>query len=112
MNRPVPWLWIALLGLLLLAPGASLRVVFDLLGGLTLVLVLITVLGAGAAVIGWQVLRRRVQTCPACGTLTMATEVCPACGSAFQAGDPTGIAAEARDATITVTATEVDDSSP
>jgi hypothetical protein len=95
MQRPIPWVWLLLLGLLLLAPGPAGRVFLDLLGGLTaLVLVLPLVLG-GVGWIGWQVLRRRLRTCAACGFTTLdRSPQCPACGASFEhaagasAGEP------------------------
>lgn len=110
MNRPLPWFWILLVGLLLLAPGASLRVVLDLLGGLTALLVVLGLAGAAAAFVGVQFLRQRLRTCPACGTITISTGDCPACG-APPVTDTDG-SLDARDTTITVTATEVEESSP
>lgn len=94
MQRSIPWVWLLLLGLLLLAPGPAGRVVLDLLGGLTvLVLVLPLVLG-GAGWIAWQVLRRRLRVCPACGFSSFnAAETCPACGASFEGAAATATAA-------------------
>ena len=40
MQRPIPWLWITLIGVLLIAPGLAGRLFVDVLEGITLLLVL------------------------------------------------------------------------
>lgn len=81
MQRPFPGLWVLLLGLLVLAPGPAGRLLLDLLGGLTLTLLLLPLLLAGVGVIAWKVLQSRLRTCPACGLSSLGTEQCPACGT-------------------------------
>lgn len=80
MQRPLPWFWIGLAALLLLLPGPSGRFLLDVLGGLTLTLLLLPLLAAGAGLLGWQLLRRNLRTCTACGTISFGGSVCPACG--------------------------------
>jgi rRNA maturation protein Nop10 len=113
MQRSIPWLWIVLGGLLLLAPGAIGRLLLDVAEGLTFVLVVLPLLVGGAGLIAWQVLKRRLQTCEACGFTSFATEVCPACGTLFPSA-PGGSSAtapapaiDARNVTINVDAVEV-----
>ena len=79
------WLWLLLALLLLLAPGPAGRLVLDLLGGITLLLVLLPLLLGAAGFVAWQVIQRRLRTCEACGFASMEKEVCPACGSDFAA---------------------------
>jgi hypothetical protein len=94
MQRPIPWLWLLLLGLLLLAPGPAGRVLLDLLGGLTALVLLLPLVLGGVGWIAWQVLRRRLRTCPACGFTTLeASPQCPACGASFEAS-PGAVGAE------------------
>jgi ribosomal protein L32 len=81
MQRPFPWFWIGLAALLLLLPGPSGRFLLDVLGGLTLTLLLLPLLAAGAGLLGWQLLRRNLRTCLACGTTSFGGSVCPACGT-------------------------------
>jgi hypothetical protein len=90
MQRPVPWLWIALAGLLLLLPGPSGRFLLDLLGGLTLTLILLPLLAAGAGLLAWQLLLRpRLRRCPACGITSIGVTTCPACGTSVdESADP------------------------
>lgn len=90
MERRIPWLWIGVAAALLLVPTSVGRILLDVLGGLTLTLLLLPLLLVGVALIGWQVLRRRLRTCPSCGFSSLGSETCPACGSAFDTGEPTG----------------------
>jgi hypothetical protein len=84
MQRPVPWLWIALVGLLLFLPGPSGRFLLDLLGGLTLTLILLPLLAAGAGLLAWQLLLRpRLRRCSACGMTSLGGSNCPACGASI-----------------------------
>ena len=115
MPRSFPWFWILLAALLLLLPGPAGRLLLDLLGGLTLTLLLLPLLAGGAAWIGWQVLRSRLRTCSVCGVSSFATDVCPACGSPFQVSDAaaavaseTGSGLDASKVTINVEAVEVE----
>ena len=108
MQRPIPWLWITLAAGLLLAPGLVGRLFVDVLEGFTLLLVLGPLLLAGAGLLGWQLLKRRLVTCPACGTPSFGAVVCPACGAALvdPGSKPEGAA---RDAVIDVQVSEVRD---
>lgn len=82
MPRFLPW-FLVLLALLLL-PGPAGRLLLDLLGGLTLTLLLLPLLAGGVALIAWQVLKRRLRTCPSCGVASLGQPVCPACGTLFE----------------------------
>jgi hypothetical protein len=81
-----PWFWILLPALILVLPGPARRILLDLLGGLTLTLLLLPVLVGGLAFIGWQLLRKRLRTCEACGFSCLGTTTCPACGTPFAEG--------------------------
>lgn len=112
MRISTPWLWIALAAFLLLLPGTAGRLILDLVGGITLLVVLLPLLGGAAALVGWQLLRRRLRNCPACGFTSMGSAACPSCGAPL---DPDGLAMtmpddpDPRDVTITVAATPVSD---
>jgi len=123
MSRSFPWVWVLLAAVLLLIPGPAGRLLIDLLGGLTLTLLLLPVLAGGAAFIGWQVLKRRLRTCPECGLASLGVPVCPGCGTGFATGegsDPPGWgegfgssgAIDPRDVTINVEAVDVDAAPP
>ncbi|MEB3261765.1 MAG: hypothetical protein VKK94_02270 [Cyanobacteriota bacterium] len=108
-QRPIPWFWIALGGLLLLlGPGRAGRLLIDLLGGITLTLLLLPLLLGAAGWIGWQLLRQQLRTCDVCGFTRVGGEVCPACGAASavaEGGDDSG--PDVRQMTIDVVATDV-----
>ena len=123
MARSFPWVWILLAALLLLVPGPAGRLLLDVLGGLTLTLLLLPVLAGGAAFLGWQVLKRRLRTCPECGLSSFGTPVCPGCGSVFADGEGSDASAwgegfatsgpiDPRDVTINVEAVDVDAAPP
>jgi hypothetical protein len=84
MTRSVPWFWIALALLLLLAPTPAGRLLLDLIGGLTLTLLLLPLLFGAAGFVAWQVLQRRARTCSACGFRAIGLEQCPACGAPYE----------------------------
>jgi rubredoxin len=124
MERRIPWLWIGVAAALLLVPTTAGRLLLDVIGGLTLTLLLLPLLGGALALIGWQVVRRRLHTCPNCGFASLGTEPCPACGSSFDGAGPEGLSAaapgtpfwrpkqeveiDARDVTINVEAVDVE----
>lgn len=125
MQRQLPWPWILLALLLLLAPGPAGRFLLDLLGGLTLLVLLLPLLFGVAGVVGWQLLKRRLRTCPDCGLTSMGLGVCPSCGAPLDSAtmSSTGSAdpgpagpdpvrageIRAADATIDVEVVEVED---
>lgn len=116
MSRPLPWFWIGLAALLLLLPLPAGRLLLDLLGGLTLTLLLLPLLAGAAAWIGWQVLRSRLRTCSVCGVTSLSQQRCPACGASLDHADAGSSAAaaaqpdlDASQVTINVEAVEVGD---
>ena len=119
MSRPIPWLWIALAGLLLLAPGLVGRLFVDVLEGITLLLVVVPLVLAGGGVIAWWWLRRNLNTCTVCGTTSLGQSQCPACGAVLQRGQGSGapgssssgesIVVDASDVTIDVVAQSVEE---
>jgi hypothetical protein len=112
MQRPIPWIWITALGLLLLAPGFTARLFVDVLEGFTLLLVFGPLLLAGGGFLAWQWFKSRVRVCEVCGTSSFATSQCPACGAIFEpATSPSTPHAETApaDAVIDVQVSEVTD---
>ncbi len=81
-----PWLWVALAAALLLIPWPAGRFLLDLLGGLTLLALLLPLLAIGAFVLAWKFIYPRLITCQACGIKSFGNEVCPACGTPFGSG--------------------------
>ena len=116
MQRPIPWVWIALAGLLLLAPGTVGRLFLDLAEGLTLLLLVLPVLLGVGGFVAWQLLQRRLQPCPACGFMSAGLDVCPACGCDLANTTASSSASrteffDASTATVDVEAVDVDQSS-
>jgi hypothetical protein len=119
MSRQLPWLWILLAGLLLLAPGLVGRLFVDVLEGITLLVVVVPLVLAGGGVIAWWWFQRNLVTCSACGTTSLGQSQCPACGASLQGGggsvtpgsSPTGapLGVDASDVTIDVVAQSVDE---
>lgn len=87
----MPWGWIALVLALLILPGPAARLLLNLLGGITLTLLALPLLAGGVALIGWQVLKRRIRTCGVCGATSLGSPICPACGA------PLGVSSDARE---------------
>lgn len=110
MQRSNTWIWLLLAALLLLAPGPFGRFVLDLVGGLTLALLLLPLLLGAAGFVAWQVLQRRLRTCAACGFVSTATDTCPACGTPFGDGLAEASSADQLDVSnVTIDVEVVDD---
>ena len=116
MRSSIPWLWIAVLALLLL-PTAAGRVLLDVAGGLVLVALALPVVLGGVGWIGWKVLQSRMRTCPACGTVALANSgQCQMCGADLADAKPanSGVrqnsepSVPASEVTIDISAEDVD----
>ena len=114
MQRPsLPWSWIALALLLLLLPGPVRRLLFEIAGGFTLLVLVIPLLAAGLGLLAWQFYRRRFRTCAKCGMVSMGTSQCPACGADLDGSaaglgfGPNGDELNASEVTINVSAVDV-----
>ncbi len=113
MPRPSPFLWFALISILLL-PTAAGRVLLDLAGGLLLVALALPILLTGAGWLGWRYLQTRLKTCEVCGTSTISQSIqCPICGSNFATKQSNqnyeqNNSIPASDKTIDITAKEAD----
>ena len=107
MQRPVPWLWIAAIGLLLLAPGFAARLFVDVLEGITLLVVLGPLVLAGGGFLAWQWFKRRIVICPACGTSLQGVPRGSATAAANAAAQERSV--EASEAVIDVTVSEIRD---
>lgn len=112
MQRPIPWLWILLIGVLLIAPGFAARLLVDVVEGFALLLVFGPLVLAGAGFLAWQWFRRRLITCPACGTPSLGASLCPACGTSLtpvESGTSASTDQPASSAVIDVQVTDVSD---
>lgn len=129
MNRSLVSAWLLIALVLVLLPGPAGRLLLDLLGGLTLLLLLTPLILAGLGLLAWRLLVNRLRTCPQCGVSSLRADpaVCPACGWREDglASDTTwsadsgmssllgldAVEIPASDITITVNATGVDNDS-
>ncbi|NDD46630.1 MAG: hypothetical protein EBZ24_14935 [Synechococcaceae bacterium WB9_4xB_025] len=102
-------MWILLIGFLLLAPGFTARLFVDVLEGFALLLVFGPLVLAGAGFLAWQWFRRRLITCPACGTPSLGASICPACGTSLVSADAQSNAANDPPASSAVIDVEVRD---
>lgn len=115
MKQSFPWFWILAPAVLLLLPGPAGRLLLDLLGGLTLTLLLLPLLAGAAGLVVWQLLKRRLRTCPACGFVSTGMDQCPACGTLLDRGDlktgqdQTRSPIDASQATIDIQAEDISD---
>ncbi|MEB3317765.1 MAG: hypothetical protein VKO39_06455 [Cyanobacteriota bacterium] len=78
-----PWFWLVLAAIILLLPGTAGRLLLDVLGGVTLLILLLPLLAVGAGFLAWQAFRSRLMTCEACGTTSFGSTLCPACGASL-----------------------------
>jgi hypothetical protein len=93
-----------------LIPGPAGRLLLDILGGLTLTLLLLPLLLGAAALNGCRLLSRRLATCSVCGAPSIAMSQCPSCGASMSASGTSNVDGDvdASSATITVDAVAVD----
>lgn len=109
-SSPPLWPWLFLPLVVLLLPGEARRLLLDLLGGITLALLLLPLVGGGLAFLAWRVLRSRLRTCGACGLTSLGGgDVCPACGTPYSSDGSPEALSDASQATINVEAVEVSD---
>ena len=84
MNKPSLLIWMVFI-LLLILPTPAGKFIFDLAGGIFLVITVIPLL---LVAIGWFVLKRiqsKMQTCESCGsTLLNSPKICPICGTTIK----------------------------
>ena len=76
MQRPLLWIWIALTVGMRLLPGFLGRILLQLLGGLTLFMVVLPLITGEAALTVWQILKRHLRTCLACRVTSLASGRC------------------------------------
>jgi len=115
MSRPpIPWLWVDVLVLIVLAPGPFGRFVIQLLGVLGfLLLVVLAIAGVSGAFV-WRSLHQPTSVCPHCGSLNLGSETCAFCSRPLDNpqihphSSPEGV--DPRRATVDVKASDVSES--
>ena len=80
MNKPSSLIWMVFI-LLLILPTPAGKFIFDLAGGIFLLLTLIPIIIGGLGWITWKRIQSKIQICEACGSSFLNTVVtCPVCG--------------------------------
>ncbi|MFM8278536.1 MAG: hypothetical protein ACKN89_16400 [Cyanobium sp.] len=82
MNRSRLGLLLLIPLALLLLPGPAGRLILNLLGGITVLLLLLPLVLIAVGYFAMRQLTDRVSTCPNCGLMGLSSElnICPACG--------------------------------
>ena len=81
MNKPSTLIWMVFI-LLLILPTPAGKFIFDLAGGIFLIITLIPLLLGGLGWLAWKKIQSQVKTCEACGSSFLNTQLkCPICGA-------------------------------
>ncbi len=110
MSRPSLFLWFSFLTLILLPTTAG-RFLLDLAGGVIIAFLSLGLILGGVGFIGWRILQSKMITCEICGLTSFNNaNICPACGSELKSNldKKSNQSQPASDATINITAEEVD----
>ena len=80
MNKPSSVIWMVLI-LLVIFPTPAGKFIFDLAGGIFLIITIIPLILAGVGWFTWKRIQSKVQTCEACGSSFINRQsMCPICG--------------------------------
>ena len=81
MNKPSSLIWMVFI-LLLILPTPAGKFIFDLAGGIFLIITLIPLILGGVGWFAWKRIQSKVQTCKTCGSSFLNTQIiCPICGT-------------------------------
>tara|TARA_B100000579_G_scaffold161288_1_gene130991 strand:+ start:120 stop:449 length:330 start_codon:yes stop_codon:yes gene_type:complete len=81
MNKPSSLIWMVFI-LLLIFPTPAGKFIFNLAGGIFLLITTIPLLLGGIGWLAWKRIQSKVQTCEACGSSFFNTQIiCPICGA-------------------------------
>ena len=84
MNKPSSLIWMVLI-LLFIFPTPAGKFIFDLLGGIFLIISIIPLILGGVGWFAWKRIQSKVQNCEACGSSFLNTQIiCPICGKNTQ----------------------------
>ena len=84
MNKPSSFIWMVFI-LLLILPTPAGKFIFDLAGGIFLIITLIPLVLGGFGWFAWKRIQSKIQTCEACGSTFVNSQViCPICGTNIQ----------------------------
>jgi len=81
MNKPSALIWMVFI-LLFILPTPAGKFIFDLAGGLLLILILLPLILGAIGWFAWKSIQSKVQTCEACGSSFLNSQIsCPICGA-------------------------------
>jgi len=81
MNKPSSLIWMVFI-LLLVFPTPAGKFIFDLAGGVFLIITLIPLILGGIGWFAWKRIQSKVQTCKVCGSSFLNAQLmCPICGT-------------------------------
>ena len=81
MNKPSAFIWMVFI-LLLILPTPAGKFIFDLVGGIFLIITLIPLVLGGVGWFAWKRIQSKIQTCEACGSSFINSQfTCPTCGT-------------------------------
>ena len=81
MNKPSSLIWMVLI-LLIIFPTPVGKFIFDLAGGIFLIMTIIPLILGGVGWLAWKKIQSQLQTCEACGSSFLNSQIiCPICGT-------------------------------
>ena len=81
MQKPSSLIWMVFI-LLLIVPTPAGKFIFDLAGGIFLIITIIPILLGGIGWFAWKRIQSKLQTCEACGSSFLNSQIiCPICGT-------------------------------
>mgnify|MGYP001809174590 CR=1 FL=1 len=84
MNKPSSFIWMVFI-LLLILPTPAGKFIFDLAGGIFLIITLIPLILGGIAWFSWKRIQSKIHTCENCGSSFLNSQLtCPICGTNIQ----------------------------
>ena len=108
MNKPSSLIWMALFFIVILPTPAG-KFIFDLAGGIFLLLALIPLILGGVGWLSWKIIKSKFKTCDACGANFLNDQVlCPICGEKITNTEQSFDNIPASSATIDISAEDAD----
>ena len=84
MNKPSSLIWMVFI-LLLILPTPAGKFVFDLAGGIFLIITIIPLIIGGLGWLVWKRIQSKVKTCEDCGSTFLNNQmICPICGASIR----------------------------
>ena len=81
MNKPSSLIWMVFI-LLLIVPSPVGKFIFDLAGGIFLIITIIPLILGGVGWFAWKRIQSNLQTCETCGSSFLNSQsFCPICGT-------------------------------